>query len=477
MSYHDSGDDRQTPDISQPCHKAGGDGGWSVVVPRTIGMHLLARAVAALGLTLSASGTACANGFFIPQQSVTGIGRAFAGSVAQPVDASTIFTNPAGMTELRGAQTTVGASVITSFINFKNKDSTAATPGTGGAELPYPGGSGGNPGSPTLVPSLYGAAPIADGRIWLGVGLSAPFGQALKYNKDWFGRYDSIESQLRTINLTPALAVRVIDQISVGAGLDVQYADAKLTNALPDPLAVGGPSPATDGRAKLDGNDVSYGFNVGLLVKPVPGTRIGLHYRSAITHDLNGHLEISGLTGPLAAGNGRSPTSTRLNLPDVLSLGLAQEVGDRLTLLTQFQWFGWNRFKELEIHFKNDQQNTSLVQGFRDSWMVSAGAEYALTDRWTLRGGVQFDRTPTVDSHRNTSLPDGNRVWFGLGASYQLKGGLRLDIGALHVMFEDGTVDLTRQFYQGTPAESEVRVRGRAKTHVDTLAVGLLWRF
>lgn len=433
-------------------------------------------ALLALGLLAGGEKPAVANGFYIPQQSVTGIGRAFAGSVAHPVDASTIFTNPAGLTVLEAAETVAGASVIMSFIDFENQGSTATAPGTGGVATAYPGGSGGNPGSPILVPSIFGAAPVVDDRAWLGLGLAAPFGQSLEYDDDWFGRYDSIESELRTINVTPALAVALTDWISLGAGLDLQYADAKLTNALPDPLAPGGPSPASDGRARLEGDDINVGFNVGVLVEPWQGTRFGVHYRSAISHELDGDLQVTGLTGPLAAANGRSPTSTSLDLPDVLSLGAAQEVG-RLTLLTQFQWFGWDRFEELAVSFDDGQADSIIAQNFRDSWMLSVGAEYALGNRWTVRGGVQFDRTPTVDRDRNTSLPDGDRLWLGLGVSYRVGDRLRLDVGAMHVAFDDGIIRLTRSFYEGTPLASDVAVRGRAETHVDTAAIGLVWQF
>ena len=116
---------------------------------------------------------------------------------------------------------------------------------------------------------------------WLGLALTSPWGLGVQYDDDWFGRYDSIETRLTTVNLSPALAYRITEWLSIGGGLNIEYADAKLTNALPDTLAPGGPSPATDGQAKFTGDDVALGFNVGVLLKPWSRTRIGLHYRSA----------------------------------------------------------------------------------------------------------------------------------------------------------------------------------------------------
>lgn len=181
---------------------------------------------------------------------------------------------------------------------------TALAAGTAGAAVGLGTDGGGNAGRPTPLPALFASTPIVPAQLWFGLALTTPFGQSLEYEDEFFGRYDSLRSQLRTFDLAPSVAWRVSDRPSLGGGIDVQAADAELTNALPDPLAPGGPSPSTDGRALLDGSGFGFGLNLGALIKPWQGGRIGLHYRSAIEHERDGTATLRDLGGPLAALNG-----------------------------------------------------------------------------------------------------------------------------------------------------------------------------
>ena len=127
------------------------------------------------------------------------------------------------------------------------------------AARPFPlAGDKGDPRTVAPVPTAFYARPLgADGGIsGHGLALTAPWGLGVQYEDDWFGRYNSIETRLTTVNVSPALAYRVTEWLSIGGGVNVEYADAKLTNALPDTLAPGGPSgfPATDGISKFTGD-------------------------------------------------------------------------------------------------------------------------------------------------------------------------------------------------------------------------------
>ena len=76
---------------------------------------------------------------------------------------------------------------------------------------------------------------------------------------------------------------------------DIQHADATLESAVSNLIS--------EGESKLEGDDWSYGYNVGITVKPVEGTEIGAHYRSAIKHELDGRISASGLTNNAIASN------------------------------------------------------------------------------------------------------------------------------------------------------------------------------
>src|SRR6185437_9149721 len=144
------------------------------------------------------------------------------------------------------------------------------------------------------------SAQIPDQQIWVGLGVSVPFGFAAKYEQNSFARYDSIDSFLETFDIAPTIAIKFNDWLSFGIGLDEQYAYEKLRSAVPDALPAGGPSIATDGRLTLSGHTWSTGFNGGLLITPNPDTKIGLSYRYGIQHNIRGSLQIANLQGALA---------------------------------------------------------------------------------------------------------------------------------------------------------------------------------
>src|SRR5918996_1055241 len=92
------------------------------------------------------------------------------------VDPSTFSPTPAGMTQLSGPQVQVGSSLLIPRGEVEDRGSTARAPGTGGAVVPITGSQTGHPFDPAIMPHAYAALPLADGRLWLGLGVSAPFG-------------------------------------------------------------------------------------------------------------------------------------------------------------------------------------------------------------------------------------------------------------------------------------------------------------
>jgi long-chain fatty acid transport protein len=419
--------------------------------------------IAAIAAVLSAGAatTAQAAGFYIKEQSVTGLGRAFAGEAAIGEDASTIYFNPAAMTELSRAQAAVGAHLLVPRSELTNAGSTHLLNGAPAGAIP--GNRSGNPYDPTPVPNGFAAAPFMNGDLWLGVGVTAPFGLANAYDPNWFGRYDSIKTELTTLNVQPAVAYRINDRLSVGGGIDIQYADARLTNAL-----FAGPG-NPDVIADLRGDDWTVGFDVGVLFRPLPTTRIGVHYRSAITHELKGDFVASQAGLPLA----RTPGSAELKLPDIVELGVAHEVTPALTLLGEITWTGWDSFDEIRVQ-RPGVPDSVIPQSYRNSFAVALGAQYELDANWTLRAGVQYDETPTEGGFRSTRTPDGDRTWLTAGFSYKAGRNLVVDAAYAHIFISGETIDLTRA---GAVPVLSTRVRAETEGRVDIFSIGLRYLF
>ncbi len=419
------------------------------------------------------SGSAVAAGFYIQEQSAAGVGRAQAGNVVAADDASTIYFNPAGMTELPGVQVDSGIDLIVPSAGLTNLGTVDHTPFVPNAP---PGGSnGGNPGSATPVPDFYLSAQIPDSSVAVGLAVTAPFGFASKFAQDSFARYDSIDSFVETFDIAPTIAVKLNDWVSIGVGLDEQYSYIKLRNALPNPFGV--PSPSSDGRLTLTGHNWSTGFNAGILLMPDAITKIGFTYRYGITHNINGSVTLSGLSGPLAAGNINEAGAAALNLPDIISAGVSRQVTPELKLLGEFDYYTWSNFKQIDIVLANNGGSLITPENYRDTVSVALGAEYQLTNAWKLRTGIKYDETPTVDAYRDTRVPDGDRYWLAAGVHYAFNEHTGIDFSYAHIFVTDSPVNISRGFYQQFGLTTTSVISAESHVSLDLLTIGLTHRF
>jgi long-chain fatty acid transport protein len=427
------------------------------------------RSLIALAVASTLGGTpmfAWAAGFALIEQSASGQGNAFAGAAATAEDASTIFYNPAGMSKLEGTQITVGAHLIDLSAKFSNSGSTKPA-----AIVTNPlGGDGGDAGGAAVVPNVYFAMPIGDS-LHFGIGVNAPFGLKTDYDDTWAGRFQGIKSELKAINVNPALSFKVSEAFSVGVGANYQRLDVELTNA----VVLGA---NTEGRAKLEADDDAWGWNAGVLFQPTPATKIGASYRSKLEYSLDGTTTVTGPTGvaiPAAGG----ATNADVTLPDSFSLSLAQKLNDQWELLADATYTRWSEINRINIvNSTNGTLRDSLVLDFDNTWRYSIGANYKLNDSWTLKGGVAYDQSPVKGaSTRSVRLPDNDRTWLSVGASMKIKQSGKLDFGYSHLFIKDADINFTRSqqapgFTTPTPAPGTAStVAGSYTGSVDIFSV------
>lgn len=422
-------------------------------------LNKLLLSTASAVLVLAAAGSANAAGFYIQEQSVSGQGASFAGAAAQPRDASVIFFNPAGMTHLEGGNAHLGVSLLVPTGDLKDTGTTLP------AGAPASTGDGGNPYDPTPVPSGYITQQITNS-FWVGFGVSAPFGLVNEYDEGWFGRYDSTETELITTDFTPSAAYKVNDWLSIGGSVIVQAVDAELKNNL---------YAGAEGTQTLDGDDISFGWKAGILAEPWQGTRIGLDYRSKIKHTLEGRLVIedSGATPPNANIVGRAD----LNLPEIATFSVAQDVNEKLTLLGSATWFGWDSYDQIQVkNIAGGNVGAPVIQGYENTMAYAVGFDYKLDDAWTLRAGYQFDETPTTDEYRTSRTPDGDRHWFSAGGTYNLNDKWSFDFSGTYIDIEEETLDITRNTAPGVGA-LESDIKADTDGHVFIIGAGVNYKF
>jgi long-chain fatty acid transport protein len=436
---------------------------------RGIAMPLRRPVFAGLLLTaLAAPVPAYAGGFYLQEQSPIETGRALAGAGAAADDPSAIYFNPAAMTELSGIQTSIGGVALMATAHQSNRGSYRTIPGST-VLVPISGNSGGNPFDKVIpVPSFYITGQVTD-RLWLGVGVNAPFGLKLDYDDGFFGRYDSLHTNLKTYNIQSSAAYKLNDHFSVGGGVDVQYVKATLTNALPQlsPLI------AIDGMAELKGDDWSVGWNAGLFYTD-GDTHVGVSYRSSVKQKLTGTQTISGLQGLLASANGEFDASAPLNLPDIVTVGFMHRLTPKLRAMISARWYNWSVFKGIAVTTASGTSNKEL--DYKDSYSVSLGGEYDVSPALTLRAGTMFDRSPTNKQHLTTRVPDGDRAWLTAGATYNISPAFALNLSYAHNFVEKANIIRPDSYYP-SPATVTATTLSQTSGNADQIAASLTARF
>ncbi|HEY0901903.1 MAG TPA: outer membrane protein transport protein [Micavibrio sp.] len=421
---------------------------------------LMCGTVAAIGL---AAGQAQAAGFYIQEQSVSGLGSAFSGSTTNLHDASTIYFNPAGMTNLEGTNANLGVNVLVP--NSKVKDNGSTAPLTMAL-----GGASGNPYDPTPVPNGYLSYQINDWW-WAGIGVSAPFGLGSDYGETWFGRFDSTKTELAIIDVQPTMAFQIAPWVSLGVGVNIQHSDADLRNHV-NLVGLG----LGEGTSKLTGDDWGVGYSIGMQFKPFEGTTVGLNYKSEVHHKLDGRIEVSTLAGAPVASQ-TSNGSAKLNTPDHATLGVAQKLNERWTVQGQVSWYGWNNFDHIAAYRDTGALASRVEQNYQTTRAYALGAEYIASDAWTLRGGMQYDATPTTDEYRSSRTPDGDRTWVSLGASYKFAPQWSMDMAATYIDVEDGVISVNRGAANPTTGAGAGTMRAKTEGDVGIIALGLNYKF
>lgn len=407
------------------------------------------------------------------QNDVQGVGRYGAGGTAAPDDCAVVENNPAAMSDIKTGCVQSDIVVIDYGIKFEGS-------GTDALGNPISGGNGGDGGATVPIPAAHFVLPINE-QLTFGAGFNAPFGLKTYYDDRWVGRYQAVSTNLKAPAATLALAYKIDDTLSIGASLIAQrlraelISDINLGTILMQPTGGALLPQEADGQGGLKGADWGFGFGLGVLWKPTPADRIGFNFHSQIDHTINGKatFRVPSNLLPLFGGAFTDTTGTAdVNTPWFASVGWWHTVDDRLSFGADFSYTHWSSFKELVIAYQNAAQapfNRPTLFNYKNSWSASLGGDYKLDNQWTLRAGLGYDKTPTVDETRDPRVPDGSRKGVALGLGYKMSDTLRFDAGYYHLFVEDGKIDQINATFD--------HLVGKTKNDDNTFAISAQYRF
>jgi long-chain fatty acid transport protein len=364
-----------------------------------------------LALGVLAPGQVRAAGFLIYEMSAEALGKgsAVAASTREP---AAVWFNPAALTE-QGHGVSLGGMLVLAKSRFEPADPGAAESETDMGKF--------------VLPTVFGTVKVHD-RVALAFGVFPAFAIGIEWPEDWIGREHAIKAAVQTVNMNPTVAVRLLPELSLGIGFQAVRGSVEFINGLP--AAVGG-------TAQLGGGTWGFGANAGLLYQPIPGKLgLALTYRSRVELDFDGRVDFDPAEPDFNATLVDQGGSASLTLPDILTFGIAGQVAPTLALTFDVNYTFWSTYDELLIDFERPQTpDRRMLRNNDNSFTLRLGADWTMpVEGLSLRAGLILDQNPSPKETLAPSLPDANRLDFGLGAGYR-KDWFKADVGYLLVWF------------------------------------------
>ena len=393
---------------------------------------------------LLAAGGANAAAFQLAEVSTSGLGRAYAGEAAIADNASVVATNPALMSLFKTAQFSTGGVYIDSRINM-NGDVDAAIKNLAMKFTKYGSASQRNVVPGAFVPNLYFVAPVND-KFALGAGMNVNFGLKSEYDDSYDAGVFGGKTDLSAINLNLSGAYRVTEGLSLGLGVNAVYAKAQVernagitVDTVKDTqaqTALKSVDPKTIIPNYLTSKDKSvvslqdsaawgFGWNAGVMYQFNEANRIGLAYHSKVDIDFTDRTATSLEAGVIGAGKKGDLT---LTLPDYLELSGFHQLTDKLAVHYSYKYTHWSRLTKLNASFEDGKKAFDKELQYSNNSRVALGASYNLYEKLTLRAGIAYDQAASRHQ-RSAAIPDTDRTWYSLGATYKFTPNLSVDLG------------------------------------------------
>lgn len=430
----------------------------------------------------------------------TGMGHV---GVAMKLGAESMHFNPAGLVFLnKHVDLSLGVSAVASTAKYKNGAYTAKTD---------------NPLSTPLY--AYAGYRIYD-NLAAGISLTTPYGNSLKWPKNWVGVNLIQDISLKSYVLQPTVSYKINEKLSIGAGVMLAIGNVNLSRALMSAndfqvigkMIAGLPDqmiPAEEkayitslirdtkvppAAATLDGKaHVRAGFNIGILYDISEKVSVGLSYRSKIKMKVkegeaqldyaNRQIEeLMGILGTkipqLAVPKYDQGTfHAQLPLPSNTTLGVSYRPTDRWELELDLQYVGWNAYDSLNVYFNEPELGISPIKAkkdYKNTITARVGAQYKTTDRLFLRAGFYFDQSPIQSANYNPETPGMNKLGMSAGLSFEPYKNLQIDFAFLYIQGLGRAGSYTSK---NIVTGQDETFSGHYKSNAITASLGLSYKF
>jgi len=386
------------------------------------------KIIVVLLLGLSVATSLHAGGYRVATQGQRALAMGHTG-VAMIDSAETIFFNPGAITQLEADNDFIGGITLLEGETKYRNDETLVE-----AETDNPLGTPIN---------FYMAQRLSEELSW-GLGVYTPFGNKVEWPTDWQGSHLVNYIELETIYIQPTIAYQLDESTSVGFGPTLVLGTVEFNRNLSTSLT---DEDGNRSNVTIEAEHVTaWGFNLGLLHKLNDRTRLGFSYRSEIIIEARDEdADFDDIPGALEGVFTDGEFDADLPLPAELTLGIAYDYSDKLTLAFDYNYTYWDVYDELKIEFDNGLTSIN-PRNYENASIFRFGAEYHLNEKWTLRGGIYFDESPVPDGSFAPETPRNDSIGYTGGATYRYSKKLEFDVALLILTFDDE--DNSYDFYE-----------------------------
>ncbi len=401
---------------------------------------LLSSAVA-FGLASVSTFTQAA-GFQLAEYSATGLGRAYAGEAAMADNASTQWRNPAMLTYLEGTQISAGAIYVNPNVDVEGT--------VNHAQLGKTHASSNDFAHDAVIPNFYLSHQLNE-QMALGFALGTNYGMETDLGTEFaashFGNQASVISKEANLNI----AYQILPQLSIGGG--VRYvmgeghfgATAPAKNLIRHPVTNNVMTlPKGTTLKYMEGEDNSWGWQVGSAWQINQDHRVGFAYKSEVVMDFEGHAE------GVSYGSYK-PGMMSVTLPATAELASFHQLNDQWAIHASINWTDWSSFKELTAVFP-EKSDLIKSENWEDNYRFALGTTYQYDAKLALRAGVAYDTSAVDDKNRTATIPETDRTWVSVGGSYVATPQLTLDAGFTYIFAKDATINEPRDASDQTAA-------------------------
>ncbi|OGD21846.1 MAG: hypothetical protein A2Y70_03720 [Candidatus Aminicenantes bacterium RBG_13_64_14] len=300
-------------------------------------------------------------------------------------------------------------------------------------------------------------------KVVVGLGIGTPSGLGAMWDGADFteltdGTAYDWSSKVGVISISPLVAVKLSDVISVGATFNLNYGmfslkmPAGTVTVGEEPEIPFPPGPNDLGQYEENMNGWGIGATFGVLVMPSEKLGIGLTVRTPSTVSFNGTANMPTL--PVYEVPGSSDLKRKITWPLWIAGGVSFRPVPRLLLSADVHWTQWSKLDRITTDYLESAWQTLVemsgldvrVLAWKDATQLRFGAEYTLNASTALRAGYYHDPAPAPLSTLNVLLPSHtyNAVTLGVGKNIA---DLQLDFGLEYLMGN------TRTAVIGLPAE------------------------